>query len=369
MLKQITHLTFSIPAIEFLLKDLYAELQDFAQTQGRQDGQKDVDITEPSFQIKISDYIRSRGQHVIDFIKQTVLVASQVLHVRELEQTAKHACEQIQLTIDDKEHQLVALERAKKSFVQDLFKLKYAKWLLPLAIFVGGADGVLAYAGFRSASYSTMQAFIASMAITLIIATSHILYAPWVFQSKNKWQRSLKIGGILTAAFLFFYWISNIRAEGINNTINLTVSASNMQVEAAPHISQWAICGISFALFAVILFSSLLVWRSREERLCDAKYQKICADINRLKNEMQGLEKEIADTKNRILAQKRDTRIAYDYVRKAIQRTKHICDGAIATYKQTYVRFHQTVPVFLTNTPELQYDENLQLFEPEKQEV
>lgn len=365
----INHNTFSIPVVENTINSLQIELEGFATTQGRQDGQKKDEIASHTFDITIKSYIKAKGQEAIDIIRQAVLVAGQVLHIKELEQIAENDRVKKQSIIHDKEHQLVALQRVKKSIIPDPFKLKYSVWLLPLSMFVGSADGTMTYPGLRSASYSTILALIASVAIALSISSSHIFYAPWVMHSKNKLLRILKISVILAVAFLFFFWISNIRAEGINNGINITVPEYGDQIDSSPHISQWAICGISFALFTVILFFSLLVWRSREERLRDAKYLKTCGDINKLESEIRILQKEITDTQNSILIQKRDARIAYDYVKKSIQRTKNICEAAITTYTQNYARYHNTVPNFFTDTPGLQYDENLQLFEPEKHEV
>lgn len=366
----ITHNAFSIPVVENTIDSLQTELQEFATTQGRQDGQKQDDIPLDTFKITVKSYIKTKGQEAIDIIRQAVLVAAQVIHIKELEQIAENDCTKKQSIIHDKEHQLIALQRVKKTLTPDPFKATYAKWLLPFAIFVGLADGATAYGAFRNASYSTVLAFLTSAAITLVISVSHIVYVPWIKGSKSKLSRRLKTGIVLIVAFLFFFWISSLRASGLNNNLNIAIQPlGTSSTDIPPFISPWIICGISFVLFTGILLFALALWQGTEERMQAAKYGEVCRKICRLETDIKSLQSEISASQNSIAIQKRDARLAFDYVYKSITRVKHICEAAIASYKQHYARFHQTVPSFFTFQPELQYDDSLQLFETEKREV
>lgn len=367
----ITYKTFSIPGIENRISQLQEELTDFVQTQGRQDGQKEEEIYEALYKIQVKDHIQSKGQEHIDFVIQNVLVASQVIHTRDIEQSANHACVQKQQLINEHEHQIQALKRKLKSCTPEHFKTKLAKWLMPVAIFIGLADAVMAYIGFRSASYPTLLALISSAAIAVVIIISHLLYATWIMQTPEKKKKLIKTTIVLLVASAFFYWISVIRANGINaaNSLHEQIIAGTVTLDSAPYISIWAICAISVVMFAVVLFFSLMVWRSKEERIQEQQYRKIQTEIINLGALNNKLKEEILKSQSDLIQKKHEARVMYDYVRKTIQRIKHICEASIALYKQTYARFSTSLPSFFMYSDPLEFDENIQLSQPEKQSI
>lgn len=357
--------SYSIPTIENYLTTTSKELDDYVQLQGQQDGQKEDDISEPAFTVKLVDYVQIKVQQTIDFIRQTILITSHVLHVKDIEQTVKVRCEQTQRTVDDKEHQVKDLERKKKGLVPDPFKYKYGTWLLPVAVFVGVADAVMAFGSFRGASYSTTLSLISSMAIGLVIAGSHIVFSGWIQISKGL-NRIIKVATVLLTAFIFFYWISSMRVAGITNTVSIAVPGDAGVLPNTPHLSQWAICGISFVLFAVVMFLSLVLLKTKEERLQHQEYKQVSKKILYTKQEITKLTEEISNIRNDVAIQKQNARLAFDYFRRSIQTAKTIGKVAIANYKKNYARFHGTVPSFFRNTPELVYDESFDFSTAEK---
>jgi len=363
--RQLTHFSYSIPEVETQIENLNNSLKDYCSIQGKQDGKKRVEIQEFAFNVKVLDYVRSCGQETIDLLKQAALIGAQVLNVSETEEIGNQKCNEIQSQMDDMEHELIKLEREKQSWTLSPAKIN---WLWIVAPFVALADGALAYGAFRI-NFSTLNSLIASAAIALVIAVSHLLYAPWIMKTQLKIKRYIKIGIVLIVAFLFFYWISVLRSQGINNTINLQMTVdSTLTGSNQPHVSPWTICGISFTLFTVVLFLSLVSFRSKEERMRDTMHKKTCTEIETLETKISACKSEINKIQSNILVQKRDARLVFDYVMKCLQRIKNICYTAVALYKQIYTRYHTTAPSFFSKPVTLVFDENLKLFEPEIQQ-
>jgi disulfide bond formation protein DsbB len=368
--KTIVITSFSHPAVESHIFNLDAELNDFAKLQGKEDAQKDSMLTETLFNIKIKEHVRSKIQMAIDFIKNILLVTSMVFDAAEIDRIAQKKVQEINNEINDRLHSRGSLKRKVASIIIDPLKKKYGKWLTVIALCVGAGDAALAFGSFRHGAFTVLQALLAALAIGAIISVSHLLYARWIKRAKTETQRVFRILLMLSVAFTFFAWIGNLRAQAANNTVSIALDGNNVSSVSSPHLNGWAIAIISFVLFSAVLFLSLLLWKSKEERLKEQEHEKLIREISVIDAEINALEKQKIDIENKAAIQKSEARKIFDYAISSIRRCKNIGQGAISKYKQTYARFHNDiVPAFFADQCDLSYDESFQFSKPQKQET
>jgi hypothetical protein len=368
--KTIVITSFSHPAVEAHIANLDAELTDFPKLQGKEDAQKEAVLTETLFSIKVTDHIRAKVQAVIDFIKHTLLVTSMVFDAVEIDREAQKKVQEINNETNDRLHHRASLKRKRDSIIIDPLKKKYGKWLMFVALFVGAGDAALAFGSFRHGAYSFFQALLTSLAIGAVISVSHLLYAKWIKQAKTTVQRRFRIFLILSIAFIFFAWIGNLRAQAANNTVSISLDGNNVSAVNSPHLNGWAIAIISFILFAVVLFLSLFLWKSKEERLKEQEQEKLAREIAVIDTEITAMEKQKVDIVNKAAIQKSEARKVFDYATNSIKRSKNIGKNAVSTYKQVYARFHHDiVPPFFGQPCDLSYDESFQFPKPQKLEA
>ena len=263
-----------------------------------------------------------------------------------------------------------SLKRKLASIIIDPLKKKWGKWLMFVALFVGAGDAALAYGSFRHGSYTILQALLAALAIGAVISVSHLLYARWIKKATSEAQKVFRILLILAIAAVFFAWLGNLRAQAANNTVSIALDGNNVTAVSSPHLNGWAIAIISFVLFAAVLFLSLLLWKSKEERLKEQEQKRLSAEISVIDAQIDALEKQKTDTQNRAALQKSTARKIFDYAISSIRRCKNIGQGAITKYKQTYARFHNDVvpPFFFGSSHDFTYDESFQFPQTQKHE-
>ncbi len=135
--------SYSNPEVEGYINAFEAETVDFAQLQGKSDGQRETPLSEMECKIKVVDPLFVKGQQAIDFVRQTLLVPSQAFSVAELEAASKKRMADIQNEIDDKRQKQAPLIRKRNLIPINELSRKYGKWLAGIAIVVGIADGLL----------------------------------------------------------------------------------------------------------------------------------------------------------------------------------------------------------------------------------
>jgi cell division protein FtsB len=365
--KIITTTGFTHPAVEAYIINLDAELNDYVKLQGKEDAQKDSDLTETLFVIKVKEYVRSKVQMAIDFIRNIFLVTSMVFDANEIDRATQKKILEINNETNDRLQVRASLKRKLNAIIIDPLKRKYGKWLIVVAVLVGVGDSGLAFGSFRHGAYTVLQALLAAMAIAAVISVSHLLYARWIKQAKTGAKRIGRIFIILLIAFIFFAWIGNLRAAAANNTVNIALEDGNVSAVSSPHLNGWAIAIISFVLFAAVLFLSLLLWMSKEERLKMEEYDKLSAEIAKIDGEIDQLAKEKTSIENKAAIQKSEVRKIFNYVTTSITKSKNIGRNAITEYKKTYARFHHdNVPAFFSDPYDLIYDESFQYQQTQK---
>lgn len=352
---------FTHPAIEKFIADTKAELNDYCQLQGKEDAMRDAQLSEQLFKIKIKDFVHSRTQLTIDFIRNTLLVTSKVFDAAEVERKAPQKMQEKNNEINNRRHLWHSLKRKLQTFNVDQFKRKFGSWLIPFAIIVGLADGALANAGFRHGGYTIMQALLASFAIAFAISVSHFFYTVWIKKAKTEATRILRTIMVLIFALIFFYWLGNLRAAAANEIVNISLDGNNETTATGPNLNDWAIAGISFVLFSAVFFLSLLLYRSKEERLLEQEYDKVKNELLSTEQEIKRLEKERDEIEINAALQKSESRKIFDYATSSIRKCKNIGIDAVNVYKQMYTRFHNDIiPAFFSEPINFTYDESFQ---------
>jgi hypothetical protein len=359
---------FSSPAVEALLTDAANTVTDYVKVQAKHDCQKEPGISEPAFKITILDFIQAKIQQVIDGIRQNLLVASRIMQVREFEITAKKQCEKNKAEIVERELQIKELERKKQLSTPDQQKMKSRVWLPVVAISVAIADAAVANNSFRQAGYSVILALLASAAIFGVISILNLIVAPWINNAPGKAKKVLRGAIILITGFLFFLSIANLRATGLNNLIDTAIHTSAMP-ESNLQVSVWPICLVSFGLFATVFFASIFFWQGKEEKTKAEQYKKLHTQITLLQQEVTTLQQETGILESDILTQKDEARELFDYYKKTILRIKNTGTFSVTLYKKTYASFTATIPGFFSDKQDFIYDEEINFFNPEKQEL
>jgi hypothetical protein len=367
-MKQIITNTPSInfPAIEATLTKFNGDMIDFATLRGCEDGERKDLITEPLFNVHVVEPITHKGQEVIDEIKRVALPASRIVDAKLIDDAAEKETHIINTEINDRLLKKGALIRQREALDIDPLKKKYGFILMPIALFLGLCDGMLAYTGLKN-GYPNLLAMGIALGIAIAISISHLGYCGWIHKSKTPLIRFAKITAILISAFILFAIVGNMRASVVNNPFNIGVPGDTISATNTYHISGWAICAVSFILFSVVMALSLILWKSKKERKDEEVYRQLTEQISKLDNEIKVLTKKKEETRLHADAQKREARAIFDYVTNAIKKCKNICLAAISTYKSVYARYHfNVVPDFFSNPIELSFDDSLHLITTEK---
>jgi hypothetical protein len=354
--------TFTLPAVENAITKLDTDLTEDIALDAKHKAQRETEMTYAEFKVSVVDPTESKCQDTINFVRQQGMAWAHLVNTKEFEQQTAKECEQLQIQCNEKERKLYPLEKQKHLLIHGSLKNKKGWLFMPIAFTVGLADGTLAYFSFRH-SYSTSMAFITAGAIAVIISCTHFAYAPWIKQTKNAIQRWCKIGAVSAVGFGFFYWIANLRVQAMNNIINLDPLSTNQTMAAT--LSHWAVCIISFVLFGCVVALSLTFWKSKDQRLKEQEYKKVCAEIAKLTSEMQALKTKNEELQEKVRAQKNAIRLLYNYLKESIRRIKTIGDKACKEFKRVYAQFRIRIPDFFVDNADLFFDEDLDLFEPQ----
>lgn len=350
--------SFSHPDVEAHIANLDAELNEFAKLQAQEDAQK-PEITEVLFNIKVKEPVWGKVQREINFVKTALLVESTVFDAAEIERRAFKKTQVLTNEANDQKQVLAGQKRKLTTLVIDPVKRKLRKWLIIFAVIVGSADAVLAFTAFRHGAYPMFQALIISLAIGAFIAISHLFYTKWIRSATGRWNQIFRISLVLAIAFIFFALVGNIRAEAANDVVSIAVTDNNVSAVSNPHFNGWAIAGVSFGLFGMVLLASLFLYKTKEEGLKEQEHDRVVNEILQLSAKIKGLEKEKGEIENHTEEEKRKARRLFDYATTAIQRCKSIGQEAITKYKQTFVRFHNDVaPAFFAQPIQFNYDES-----------
>jgi hypothetical protein len=354
---------YASPDVDNCVKNLEHELTDFANVQAPADAKKNHELTQSYYKIQVLDFVHSRVQGSIDFIRRTLLVVPEIFNSKELEQVAQKNVDEIDQRVNDNKHIQASLTRKRNLVILDPLKRKYGKWFFIAAIIVGAGDAVLSFFNFTAGTYPVILALFAATAIGTVISISHVGYVPWIQKAENKRERVIRITIVLLVSFVLFAWLGNLRASASNSAINIELSGHEVSAVTPTHLNGWAIAMVSFVLFVGIFSTSLILWKNEKERLAEQEYDKLTGEIDTIKSSIEAMGKKKEAIINNVLAQKSEARKKFDLLKTAIPLCKSIGINAIVTYKQVYSRSNHNIPVFFNDPVNFQYDETIQFFQ------
>lgn len=361
---------YTSPEVDDCIKNLNHELSDFSRIQGQADARKNHELSYSYFEIQVIDYVHTKVQGAIDYIKRILSPVAEILNTKELEQAAQKQIDEKENEANDKKHKLASVCRKRDLIIIDPLKKKFGRWLIIAAIIVGVGDAVLAFTNFIAGSYSIPLALLAAVAIGAVISISHIAYAPFIHRGATNKQKALRALLVLTIAFFLFTWLGNLRAAAVNDTVSIALSNPEVSATTPSHLNGWAICFVSFFLFLGILGTSLILWKDKKERLAEEAYDKLTDEICTITSDIDTLNNEKEMIIRGVIAKKSEARKKFDLLKNAIPECKGIGRKAIVSYKQRYSRFNHVVPSFFNDPIHYEYDETLQTFQsPQTEKV
>lgn len=366
MIQKLSTTTPSNIEVESYLNAFEQKIIGNATLNGSQDGQRQTELSETEFKIKMLEPVQNQVQHAINHVRGLLQPSAKVLDVTEIRRNAEAAVGKLQRESDFSQRKVLELEHELKALNSDPLRRKHAKWLLRLSVICASADAILAYSSFRSSS-PFLLSVISAFTVGLAVFASHFC-AEWFIYSKTRLQVIIKSIIVLGSAFILFSYIGNLRALSLNSVPDISIPNTEVILRHSSQVSGWMIAAISEILFATILYFSILFWRSKEEKRQDNEYVIKKGEIDRVKDEGQHIRKEMASIEADALSQSRDARERVAASIDAIKKCKTIGISAIHAYKIAYLNFHMgVVPSFFAGiTPPL-YDDALHFFSSEKQ--
>lgn len=361
-MKQITttHTTYSHPEVEKAINDLHHHLNGISTVEVKEDAQ--YLLTEEKFKIKVVDVVHALGQKAMNSIKSLLQVPALVTSTTEKEQVERSRIRALHTGISDKLIKANTCKREAEAIHIDERKKKYSGFVNPVAFVCGTGDAVMAYLAL-SQSYSPLMATISAVAIGLAIAVSHFAYTPWIKQAGTFRAAVIRSSVVLLTALGLFAFLSNFRADALNNLLPSFSDTNTIVTVAATPVNGWAVCGISYTLFLVVFFLSLVLHRTKEERMADERKQKLLKEYKQLQKGIEHDSAEIKEIENKIIEQKAFARSVHAYAVTSIIKCRISCMNAIVEYKKNFIRHSlNPIPDFFSHKHDLLFDEDLHLF-------
>lgn len=361
-MKQITttHSTYSHPEVEKVITDLHHNLNGISTVEVKEDAH--YELPEEKFKIKIVDVVHALGQKAMNAIKSILQVPALITSTTEKEQIERSRIRALHTGISDKLIKANTCKREAEAIHIDERKKRYNRFVNPVAFICGTGDGVMAYLAL-SQSYSPVMASISAIAIGLAIAVSHFAYTPWIKQATPLRTAVIRSTVVLLTALVLFAFLSNIRAGALNTILPSFSDTNTIVTVATTPVNGWAVCGISYTLFLVVFFLSLVLYRTKEERMADERKQKLMMEHKQLQNEIEKDSAEIKDIENKLIEQKAFARSVHAYAVTSLTKCRISCMNTIVEYKKNFIRNSlNPMPDFFAHKHELLFDEDLHLF-------
>lgn len=347
------------------LNKLQFELEATAKVQAKHDAQQSGTLTESLYEVRLlHTIIAPKIQASINIIREKLLVAAKVVGVQQLEITSRKKIEKARTEINEKE--LAVIEVFKNGQVVQMppVKSRFRNMLNIAGLVIALIDALIAYSSFRAGSFSTVQAAAMSLAVFALIFFTTNLITPWVKKSKTEGIKNLKAVAVCAIVFCAFLGISMLRAEGLNNVIDLNVNTETNSKQS--NHSPLPILMVSYGLFLALFIIHQFYWQSDEEKKKDQETKLQYQNVVQLKAEIDALQKEIKQTETELLDSKNEVRNLFDYYHKLVLKAEHIGNVAAGVYKRTFSLYRSEVPGFFHVEQRISYNTDITFFNPEK---
>jgi hypothetical protein len=363
-MKHFTQLTLlSNQGIDNELAKLQYKLEATAKVQAKNDATHNIPITETLYEIKIQNtIIAPEVQNVINNVREKLLVASKVVATQQLEKESLKIIEKNRGEINEKEMAIIEINKNAKGY-NAKSKRSSIKSLITLGGFViAFIDALIAYDSFRVGSFSTINAAAMSVALFGLIYFMTNLITPWVKKPNEVTVRNFRALTVCTVVFFIFLGISNLRADGLNSAISLSINPNSQSNNI---YSPWPILSVSFGIFLCMFLIHQFYWKPKEEVEKELKEALDYKNVFKLEKEIIALKNQIKQTEEQLLKEKSETVILFDYYHKLVLKAENIGMLAQGIYKRTYCLYTTNIPDFFRFEQRINYDTEIKFFNPE----
>jgi len=351
--------------IETELNKLQFELEETAKVQAKHDAQQSVTITESLYQVRLlHTIIAPKIQASINIIREKLLVAAKVVGVQQLEISSRKTIEKARTEINEKELAVIEVCKNGQPVQMTSVKTRFRNMLNIAGLVIALIDALVAYGSFRAGSFSTVQAAAMSLAVFALIFFATNLITAWVQKSKTEGIKNLKAVAVCAIVFCAFLGISMLRAEGLDNVIDLNVNSDTFSHQSKH--SPVPILMVSYGLFLALFIIHQFYWQGDEEKSKDQEIKQQYQNVLQLKAEIDALKNEIKQTETKLLESKNEVRNLFDYYHKLVLKAEHIGNVAAGVYKRTFSLYRSEVPDFFHVEQRISYNKDITFFNPEK---
>jgi len=215
------------------------------------------------------------------------------------------------------------------------------------------AEGFLANDSFRNANFPRIMAAMSGFAIAITVGLSIHFVAKHIKRIPNAKQRNIYFGIICAIAFIGFYALAALRANGME--ISQQLSAQLQGQEVHTHISAIILCVISFLLFIAAFFFSMMFSKTKEEEVKDKEYNLLLQDERECVKKIQQIEAKINEIKEYVRSK---TAEAYQNQERALaneNRLKSLFSKLISNYIKINTRHRDDIPSFFSTAPDASF--------------
>lgn len=299
------------------------------------------------------NYVESKVQAAMNENEQEHLPISGMVVAKKIQTDAKEEISKLGATLADDEHKLWPLEERKKGVAPDLAKRKIRWWINAGTGVIAITDGYFAYEALRAAPIAKIPSLISAIGIAAAIGFSVHILAGFILKAKTKLQKLARYCLVLIPAFIGFYVIGNIRAKAYNGIVNLNSQIAGGSEQVITPVSGLDITIISFLLFLAALLFSMRYYKSKEERLQEQEYDRVCREIEELKSKMESTRKKIEEIKEEANLKSAEALARYEYALATERRLISLARQAMEVYKDSNLRYRTDgiCPVFFSNPP------------------
>jgi len=348
--------SLKIPEVESAVATLQTELQTQITIEAKQAAQRPTVITYTQFKVTVIDVIQVQCQKVIDYARSRGLLWASIQNVKDAEAASIQQGNQLQLAYQEKERDVLFLEKRRDTLHPNQQKHRQWKWFTRVALLFGFVDGILAFASFRVA-FAIYLSVIISVAIAVAVGNSYRAYCGWIKKAVSGRERWIKIAVVLSIAAIFFCWLGSLRVAASAAAVNIDPAFYHSQV-AAP-ISALTIAGISLVLFTIVFALSLVYWISPDEKKQLHDYEILCTEIEKIQSDAQQLKTQKDNLEQNIVKEKADVRLMVNYLHQTINTIKSIADVSFAQYKKIYGQYRHDMPEFFAEPVAFYFDDTL----------
>ncbi len=366
MKKEITQkYNFCSAEINTELTKLQFELEATAKVQAKHDAQQSGALTESLYEVRLlHTIIAPKIQASINIIREKLLVAAKVVGVQQLEITSRKTIEKARIEINEKELAVIEVCKNGQAAKTPPAKARLKNVINIAGLVIAGIDALVAYGSYRAGSFSTVQAGAMALAVFSLIFFTTNLITPWIKKSKTEGIKNLKAVVVCAIVFCAFLGISMLRAEGLNNVIDLNVNTETNSKQS--NDSPLPILMVSYGLFLALFIIHQFYWQSDAEKKKEQEAELQYQNVAQLKAEIDALHKEIKQTEIELQVSKNEVRKLFDYYHKLVLKAEHIGTVAAGIYKRTFSLYRSEVPDFFHVEQRISYNTDITFFNPEK---